>query len=181
MPRNTLNLRNLSFLVADPNPFSAEIVHTVLRNFTANSIYEAGNAKNANEIMHDSKVDALLCDDKLPDAGGIEFAKSIRRDAMHPCRSIPILIMAGEAKPSLVKAARDAGANLVVCKPIAPSVLFDRLLWIAYRGRRIVEVNGYFGPDRRFRFEAPPQGNERRNESQAADTGTADASGKEAA
>lgn len=164
MPKSTLNLRKLNFLVADANPFSSKIVHSILRNFTAESVFEAKNAKEADEIMCSNKVDALLCDHMLPGMGGVAFAHSIRQNAEHPCRCIPILVMAGETRPSLVKAARDAGAHLVVRKPIAPAVLFDRLLWIAYRARRIVEVNGFFGPDRRFKFEAPPEGRARRKD-----------------
>jgi len=164
MPKNTLNLRKLNFLVADANPFSSKIVHSILRTFTAESVFEAKSAKEADEIMVSNKVDALLCDHRLPGMGGIEFARAIRQNPEHPCRSIPILVMAGETRPSLIKAARDAGAHLVVRKPIAPAVLFDRLLWIAYRARRIVAVNGYFGPDRRFKFEAPPPGRARRKD-----------------
>lgn len=169
MARNTLNLRNLNFLVADANPFSSKIVHSILRNFTAESVFEAHDAKDAEAIMQSSKVDALLVDHRLPGIGGIEYTRMIRQNPAHPCRSIPILIMAGEAKLSLVRAARDAGAHLVVSKPVSPSVLFDRLVWIAYRSRRVIAVNGYFGPDRRFRFENPPQGKARRKSDQDKD------------
>jgi CheY-like chemotaxis protein len=122
MPKdNTLNLRKLSFLVADENPFCCSVIHSILRSFTAESIYEAHHARDADAIMTSAKIDALLCDQRLPGMGGIELARSIRQNAQHPCRSIPILIMAGEAKPATVMAARDAGAHLVVGKPIAPS------------------------------------------------------------
>jgi two-component system, chemotaxis family, chemotaxis protein CheY len=166
MPRPTLNLRSLNFLIADPNSFSSGIIHTMLRGFGAAAVHEAADVQTANEIMSSCRIDALLCDYRLPPTGGIEFTRTIRRDRAHPCRSIPVLIMASEAKLSVIGGARDAGAHMIIGKPMSPAALYDRLVWIAYKSRGFVEFPGYFGPDRRFKFEGSGTGRRKDDTSQ---------------
>jgi DNA-binding response OmpR family regulator len=57
-----------------------------------------------------------------------------------------------------VRQARDAGANLVVAKPLSPDVLLRRITWVARESRQFIVAPGYVGPDRRFRNDGPPVG-----------------------
>jgi DNA-binding response OmpR family regulator len=54
--------------------------------------------------------------------------------------------------------ARDAGANFVLTKPIAPNLLLQRIMWIGRDARPFVELESYVGPDRRFSLDGPPDG-----------------------
>ena len=60
-----------------------------------------------------------------------------------------------------VAEARDCGANFVVTKPFSPTLLLERILWVARDSRPFLEVGDYLGPDRRFRNE-DYEGEERR-------------------
>jgi len=51
---------------------------------------------------------------------------------------------------------------MVVAKPMAPTTLYDRLVWIAFDRRQFIDCPTYFGPDRRFKIEGYPTGVGRR-------------------
>jgi two-component system chemotaxis response regulator CheY len=162
MTAQSLNLKGLVFLVADANPYFSRIVVGLLRSFGANSVAEVRNSFDAIRTLNAQKVDILLCDDKLPPHGGLQVTHAIRRKADNENRTVPILIMAGDTRETLIKIARDAGANMVIAKPLSPSSLYDRLSWIAFNPRQFVETATYYGPDRRFKIEGYPGGVGRR-------------------
>jgi CheY-like chemotaxis protein len=161
MTAQSLNLKGLVFLVADSNPYFSRIVVGLLRSFGANSVAEVRNSFDAIRTLNAQKVDILLCDDKLPPHGGLQVTHAIRRKADNENRTVPILIMAGDTRESLIKIARDAGANMVVAKPLSPSSLYDRLSWIAFNPRQFVETTTCTD-DRRFKIEGYPGGVGRR-------------------
>jgi CheY-like chemotaxis protein len=162
MTTTTINLKGLAFLVADPNPYFSRIVIGLLRSFGANNTAEARNSFDAIQILNSQKVDIVLCDDKLPPHGGLQVTHAIRRKTDNENRTAPILIMAGDTRETLIRIARDAGANMVIAKPLSPASLYDRLTWIAFNPRQFVDTPNYYGPDRRFKIEGFPGGVGRR-------------------
>jgi len=176
MTNHSINLKGLVFLVADANPYFSRIVVGLLRSFGATNVIEARNSFDAIHVLETQKVDILLCDDRLPPHGGLKLTHAIRRKKDNENRTVPILIMSGEARESVVKSARDTGANMVIAKPLSPASLYDRLTWIAFNPRQFVDAPTYFGPDRRFKIEGYPGGVGRRKTDQveiAAETGPA--------
>jgi two-component system chemotaxis response regulator CheY len=162
MTNHAINLKGLVFLVADPNPYFSRIVVGLLRSFGVNSVTEVRNSFDAIQILNSQKMDIVLCDDKLPPHGGLQVTHAIRRKADNENRTVPILIMAGDTRELMIKVARDAGANLVIAKPLSPASLYDRLTWIAINPRQFVDTATYYGPDRRFKIERYPGGVGRR-------------------
>jgi CheY-like chemotaxis protein len=104
----------------------------------------------------------LICDSKLPPEGGLDVTQAIRRNNGDENRTLPILIMTSDTQQVTIKRARDAGANMVVAKPMSPTTLYDRLVWIAFDRRQFIDCPTYFGPDRRFKIEGYPTGVGRR-------------------
>jgi two-component system, chemotaxis family, chemotaxis protein CheY len=152
----------MSFLIADPSPHSAAIVHGILRGFGVTRVVEARNTTDAIQILLDQKIDLMLCEPKLPTNGGLAFVRSIRRSPDNPVRTIPIVVITGDTRTSVIKEARDSGANMVVAKPMSPATLYERLTWVAFNPRKYVDSERYFGPDRRFKIEGLPDGSGRR-------------------
>lgn len=70
--------------------------------------------------------------------------------------------------------ARDSGATMVLKKPISPSNLANCMEWLARSKREFVNSPTYFGPDRRFRKQAPPDGQPERRAEAIALTSTLD-------
>lgn len=157
-----VNLSKLAFLVADGNSFYREMTRRILRGFGADTVLEADSAAQVQSVMHTNSVDVLFCDAELEPDSGFELIRSIRLDKAHPLREIPMLISTGTTRPSHINLARNAGANMVIKKPMAPITLYDRLAWISQNPRPFWESETYFGPDRRVRELAGYKGRNRR-------------------
>jgi two-component system chemotaxis response regulator CheY len=162
MKNATINLRDLVILVADPNSYLRRVVHGMLRGFGADKVLEVGHSMSLFEALTGQKVDILLCDTRLPPHGGLKITRTIRCNVNNQNRTMPILLMASDSSETAVKSARDAGANMVVAKPMSPNSLYDRLSWIAFNPRPFIDTATYFGPDRRFKIEGYPGGVGRR-------------------
>jgi two-component system chemotaxis response regulator CheY len=173
MSNPKINLRGLSFLVADQNAYLCSLCNSILRGFGANRVIEAHDARAAIKALMSYKIDVLLCDAKLPPAGGLEFTRSIRWNRQCEFRTLPILIMTNDTRSTMIAKARDSGANMVVVKPMSPSSLYDRLAWVAFNPRSFIDSPNYFGPDRRFKIEGYPGGVGRRKGDKAVDIGEA--------
>ena len=162
MKNPTVNLRDLVILVADPNAYARRITNGILRGFGANKVLEVEQTLSLFQVLTSQKIDILLCDTRLPPHGGLMLTRTIRRNSNNENRTIPILLMSSDTGESTIKNARDAGANIVVAKPMSPKSLYDRLAWIAFNPRPFIDTATYFGPDRRFKIEGYPGGVGRR-------------------
>lgn len=171
MPSATLNLKTLKFLVADSSRNFQDLIARILKNFGVDSIVEADTGTLALEYIKSRKIDVLLCDVNLPEVDGFDLTKQIRGDENFENRTLPIFVLTSHTQPNNVFRARDSGANMVVAKPLSPTVLFDRLHWVARSPRPFVEVDGYFGPDRRFKIEGFPDGVGRREDDKDSEIG----------
>ena len=162
MKSAAINLRDLVILIADPSPYLGMLTQSMLRGFGATKVLDVRSSLGVMRTLTGQKVDILLCDARLPPHGGLNLTRAIRRNTSNENRTLPILVMCSDADVSTVKQARDAGANMVIAKPMSPSSLYDRLTWIAFNPRKFVDTATYFGPDRRFKIEGYPNGVGRR-------------------
>jgi two-component system, chemotaxis family, chemotaxis protein CheY len=158
----TINLDSLTFLIADANFYARKITHSILRGFGANRILEVENSVGLLKTLSGRKIDILICDEEFPPYGGLVVTRTIRRNSENENRTVPILLMTSTARESSIAQSRDAGANMVIAKPMSPKNLYDRLTWIAFTPRHFVDTESYFGPDRRFKIEGYPGGVGRR-------------------
>jgi len=163
MASPTINLRDMVVLIADSSSYLSMLVHGILRGFGATKIMEVRNSLSLLQTLTGQKVDVLLCDARLPPHGGLKLTHAIRRKADNENRMMPILLMSSDTRETAIKQARDAGANMVIAKPISPASLYDRLAWVALTPRQFIDAPTYFGPDRRFKIEGYPNGIGRRN------------------
>jgi two-component system chemotaxis response regulator CheY len=85
-------------------------------------IDEAMNGLEALEKLLMRPADLLIVDINMPKMDGLTFLRRLRRgDA--PNATTPALMTSTEAKASDMDAAREAGANFYLVKPIAPETL----------------------------------------------------------
>lgn len=162
MTNPTVNLSDVVILVADSSAYLRRVIHGALRGFGANKVLEVEDSVGVVQVLCNQKVGILICDAHLPAHGGLALTRSIRRRADNENRTMPILIMSSDTREVAIRDARDAGANMVVAKPLSPKSLYDRLAWIAFSPRQFVDSETYFGPDRRFKIEGYPGGVGRR-------------------
>jgi two-component system, chemotaxis family, chemotaxis protein CheY len=111
------------------------LIHSMLRGFGSNKVLEARTSTSVLQILTNQKIDILICDSRLPPHGGLPLTRAIRRKQDNANRTIPILVMTSDGRETSVRLARDAGANMVIAKPMSPGSLYDRLAWIAFNPR----------------------------------------------
>lgn len=83
---------------------------------------EALNGLEALEKLLAQAADLLIVDINMPKMDGLTFLKTLRRQAL-PLAGIPALVTSTEAAPQDRLAARAAGANYYLVKPISPERL----------------------------------------------------------
>jgi two-component system chemotaxis response regulator CheY len=88
------------------------------------AVEEALNGVEALEKLLRQPVDLLIVDINMPQMDGLTFLRTLRR-LSHPVAAIPALVTSTEAAPQDRLAARAAGANYYLVKPIAPEILRD--------------------------------------------------------
>jgi two-component system, chemotaxis family, chemotaxis protein CheY len=83
---------------------------------------EALNGLEALEKLLAAPADLLIVDVNMPQMDGLTFLKVLRRQDL-PIGGIPALVVTTEAGPQDRAAAREAGANFYLVKPVAPEDL----------------------------------------------------------
>lgn len=85
-------------------------------------VEEAFNGLEALEKLLAAPVDAVVVDVNMPQMDGITFLEELRAKAL-PLAATPALVTSTENEPQRVAAARRAGANVYVVKPLSPEKL----------------------------------------------------------
>jgi two-component system chemotaxis response regulator CheY len=152
----------LSIMIVDDNHHMRSILKELLRAAGIYEVKEASDAVEAFEFMRSVPVDLLLVDLAMPLVDGVEFSKMIRTNHDSPNPFLPIIMITGHSERSRVSAARDAGVNEFLVKPVTAKSLMDRLSLIVSRPRGFIKSKAYFGPDRRRKHDTTYGGAERR-------------------
>jgi CheY-like chemotaxis protein len=156
MAQPHLNLKNVVALLVDSDRFTRRLVVQMMRGFRMDTPAIRDTGAEAKEFLQQQSVDLCIVETVLPDMASPELIRWIRRPEMGATRFIPIIVLSGYTQLRTVAAARDAGANTVLKKPVSPQVLFDRIMWVARVPRPFIDAGKYQGPDRRFKADEPP-------------------------
>jgi two-component system chemotaxis response regulator CheY len=103
----------------------ASLVRLYYRNILAPAGFEIDEALNGLEALEkllDRAVDLLIVDINMPKMDGLTFLKTLRAERSD-IASIPAVVISTEAGPADIAAARQAGANFYLVKPILPEAL----------------------------------------------------------
>ena len=87
-------------------------------------VKEALNGLEAIETVLTTPVDMLIVDVNMPHMDGFTFIATLRQKEL-PLASLPALVTSTESAPADFDAARVAGANFYLVKPIAPETLVE--------------------------------------------------------
>ncbi|MBU1345613.1 MAG: response regulator [Alphaproteobacteria bacterium] len=153
-----VNLARSTVLLVDHNPKSLDMLSSIFHGFGVKEQIKRDASAAAVEVVKARELDLILIDCSMPDMDGYDFIRWLRRETNAPVRYTPVIMLTGHAAQSKVHKSRDCGASFVVTKPLTPSVLLQRVLWLAGDEREFVECETYVGPDRRVRNFGPPVG-----------------------
>jgi CheY-like chemotaxis protein len=168
-----LNFSQITALVLDADPYATAILGQILRGFGLSAHHTIDSGEEAKRQLVKHHFDLMICDALVPDMRTGDLVRWIRRQTDVALKYMPVVVLTGYTQPSTVTAMRDAGANIVVRKPVSPNVLFDRIAWSARTERPYIETETYIGPCRRFKNMGLPGGVGRRKTDVSEQLGTA--------
>lgn len=143
-------LSAVGVLVIDDHESMRSIIGVLLRSFGFTWIREAQHGEEALAMLQDTPADIIISDLKMPMLDGLSFVRRLRAEPEPLCQ-IPVLMVTGHATPARVVAARDAGVNEFIAKPMNGRMLAERLRRIIEDERPFIRCKGYVGPCRRRR------------------------------
>jgi two-component system, chemotaxis family, chemotaxis protein CheY len=155
-------ISDIQVLIVDDNRQMRVLMRCLLRAAGVYRVAEAEGAVDAFDLLNRFPIDLVMVDWLMKPVDGVAFARMIRLAADSPNPYVPILMMTAHTEKWRVAAARDAGVNGFLKKPISARVLFDRMSAALLDTREFVRTADYFGPDRRHGERADYIGPRRR-------------------
>ncbi|MHC4505975.1 MAG: response regulator [Planctomycetota bacterium] len=120
----------MKILVVDDSVAMRKIIRTALEGmgYSPVSILEATGGMDALQMLREPrlKTDIVLADASMPDMDGLSLLKELQ--ATKELRSIPFIMMAGDAQRDRVLEAMRAGALGYILKPFTPETLREKVL-----------------------------------------------------
>jgi two-component system, chemotaxis family, chemotaxis protein CheY len=142
-------LARLRILVVDDNVHMRNLVAAILRGAGFREIFEATDGAHAFEIMRLRNPDLVITDFSMSPIDGLEFTQMMRTASDSPNPFVPIIMMTGHTERNLVYAARDAGINEFLAKPVSADTLLSRVISVFDKPTVFISSKSYTGPCRR--------------------------------
>ena len=154
-------------VVFDPQPAAAKLVGELLKDMGARHITCATQTPRGLELIAHVEPQLICTEVVGADFDGVGLISRLRRSTL-ACRTVPVVVVSGEATVEGIKAARDAGAHEFLRKPFTAKDLFRRVENVALKPRPWIEAQAYVGPDRRRFNSGEVTGGRRRQADTAA-------------
>ncbi len=150
--------QRLNVLIVEPNRHTRLLVKGMMRSFGFRNFHEVDDTAAALQCMREHPIDLVLTEFQVSPADGISFVHVLRRGSDSPNRLVPVVMYTDRTTRGIVLAARDAGIDEFVVKPLSAEALLARVHAAVLERRPFVRSKVYFGPDRR-RHKVPPPDN----------------------
>ena len=116
-------------LVADDSPFALELIKAILDKAGCTQLTGAGGGREALTLAAETPFDVVLLDVTMPDMNGYDVARELRVATGQPGQPPgPVIVMlSGRDIVEVDVAAREAGADGVMAKPVDRRKLLEML------------------------------------------------------
>jgi two-component system chemotaxis response regulator CheY len=121
-------MKTMRVLIVDDSSVMRKIVGRSLQQagLPIAQVLEAGNGEEALAVLHQGKVDLILCDINMPVMDGLEFVKQL--SGMENAKGIPVVMITTEGSEGHVLKALSAGARGYIRKPFTPDQVKEHIL-----------------------------------------------------
>ena len=111
----------LDVLIVDDHEPMRAMLRKVLERAGVNSVRDAASGAVALNLLRQRSAQLILVDQTKPEMDGLALVERVRADPS--CTDIRIVMLTGRADAAHAEAARNAGVDAVLVKPVAPSGL----------------------------------------------------------
>jgi two-component system, chemotaxis family, chemotaxis protein CheY len=111
---------SFNVMIVDDSAVMRNVIQRVLNlsGFDIGQIYQAGNGKDALEVMDKNWIDVILSDLNMPVMNGWEMLGEMKKNAT--TADIPVIIISTESRPERVEELQNKGAAGYIAKPFRP-------------------------------------------------------------
>ncbi len=115
-------------LIVDDSAAMRRIIKKTIQvsGFDVDNFYEAGNGKEALDVLENNWVDVVLTDINMPEMDGMTLIKKIRENDVFG--GVPIVVISTEARDKKVKESLELGASGYIKKPFKPEEIKNILI-----------------------------------------------------
>jgi|GEM_PF-4696781 two-component system, chemotaxis family, chemotaxis protein CheY len=130
-----------------------------------------GDDKTSDDDTKNDEEDVVEVEE---DAEWSEKRKTAMNERQLAISKIPIIIFSAYSEVDRVVAARDAGANDFLAKPLSPRIVLEHITMVLRNPGEFIELEAYTGPDRRRDRPGGFDGDDRRGDAPPTETPSAD-------
>ncbi|MBW1670870.1 MAG: response regulator [Deltaproteobacteria bacterium] len=106
-------------IVDDSRSMRAVIKKTIsMSGFKIDQCVEAGNGREALDVLAKSWVDVIISDINMPEMNGFEFLEELKKDSL--LKAIPAIVISTEGSEKRIQNAFELGAKGFIKKPFLP-------------------------------------------------------------
>ena len=139
----------INIVFGEPQAGSRTAIRQALSREGYVRLREVNDFGDLQAVLKAAYPDIVIIDSMMlgPDPG--EALRELRRGHLGRNPFVPIIITAWDPPEAVVRAVVDGGADGLIAKPLAPSILLERIQSLAHRRKPFVVTADYIGPDRR--------------------------------
>lgn len=143
------DISQIRFLIIEDNPALATLFRSLLSGLAVRDIAAAGNGETGKKLVKTFKPDIIITDYKMSPISGVDFVRWLRNDPESPDPDAAVIMTSAYSEFDRVIAARDAGVNEFLVKPVTVHTLYQRIRTIIESDRPFIRAEEYVGPCRR--------------------------------
>jgi two-component system CAI-1 autoinducer sensor kinase/phosphatase CqsS len=113
-------------LLADDTAFNRKAVAAYLRNASAEVVEVEHGQAVLDALRGEERFDAVIVDIQMPGLDGLETTRAIRASG-ETWANLPVVALTARSDAATVEAAREAGMNAFLVKPVDAPLLYDTL------------------------------------------------------
>jgi two-component system, chemotaxis family, chemotaxis protein CheY len=160
--------KDIKALIIDPEGHSKALLRKLLTGFGVGRIMATNATDEALVMLRREPFSIVFLDEMAGPLKPLGFLRMLRRDRNGSDVTVPVVLVSAAADAGKITAARDAGMNDVISKPVNPHTVERKLRSLLEAPRPFVKEEAFVGPDRRTprderrQFgERPPKENRR--------------------
>lgn len=116
-----VDLERLRVLLVDDSPNARKFMRRVLGNLGIEKVTEAGDGREAVDLLANTLFDLVVTDYNMPEMDGLALLRHIRGESWQS--SVPVLMVTSETHEGRLAEVRAAGVSAICDKPFEPGVV----------------------------------------------------------